>query len=130
MQTPLGWMKRVFLVEDNRDNAELVEDLLCEAYEVTWFEDGPKLLSSLEQSATDPPGIFLLDIGLPGMDGVELLGKIKEIDGYQNIPSIALTAHAMIGDEPKFREAGFNGYVSKPITDEETLVNEIERLLV
>ncbi len=41
-------MKRVFLVEDNRDNADLVEDFLCEAYEVSWFEDGPKLLSSLD----------------------------------------------------------------------------------
>ena len=101
-------MKRVFLVEDNRDNADLVEDFLCEAYEVSWFDDGPKLLSLLDQSAIEPPGIFLLDIGLPGMDGVELLAKIKEIDGYQNIPSIALTAHAMVGDEPKFREAGFS----------------------
>ncbi len=122
-------MKKVYLVEDNRDNADLTHDYLSDSYAVTSFEDGPTLLSYLEQRDITLPDIFLLDISLPGMDGVELLRTIRETDRFEKIPSIAVTAHALVGDELRFLEAGFNGYVSKPIVDIELLLAEIERLL-
>jgi CheY-like chemotaxis protein len=74
------------------------------------------------------PDIFILDIGLPGMDGITLLGKIRLLSTISKIPAIAFTAHAMSTDRQRFLDAGFNGYISKPIIDEGDLVVEIERL--
>ena len=128
-QVLLRFNEKVFLVEDNRDNADLIDDFLSDSYAVTSFEDRPTLLSYLEQRNITLPDIFLLDISLPGMDGVELLRTIRESDRFEKIPSIAVTAHALVGDELRFVEAGFDGYVSKPIADEELLRDEIERLL-
>ena len=64
------------------------------------------------------------------MDGIELLKTIRETDRFEKIPSIAVTAHALVGDELRFLEAGFNGYVSKPIVNKELLLAEIERLAI
>jgi len=69
-----------------------------------------------------------MDIQLPGMDGLTVTGIIKKKPGLENIPIIALTAHAMRGDEEKAREAGCDGYISKPI-DTRAITQTIESFL-
>ncbi len=121
-------MKTVFLVEDNHDNADLIEDLLCEDYTVEWFSAPDRLLEYVAGTDVRVPDVFLLDINLPGMDGIELLRRLRDNETVAKVPAIALTAHAMSTDRDRFFDAGFNGYVTKPIIDEEALVEEIERL--
>ena len=72
---------------------------------------------------------MLLDISLPEMDGAEVLRRIRADAQLRALPVIALTAHAMSGDREKFLGAGFNGYVTKPIVDENVLLDAIQRLL-
>jgi two-component system, cell cycle response regulator DivK len=73
--------------------------------------------------------LVLLDISLPGMDGTEVLRRMREDAGLRTLPVIALTAHAMAGDRERFIEAGFDDYVTKPILDEAILIGAIEKLL-
>lgn len=119
-------MKRILLVEDNPDNRDLVDAFVGHLYEIEFVEDGRSALSSLEQSV---PDLFLFDISLPEMDGVELLRKVREIPECAGIPAIAMTSHAMKGDKERFIAAGFDGYVSKPVADEEVLIQAIEALI-
>ena len=121
-------MIRVYLVEDNPDNADLIMDFLIEDYEIKWFKSGSPLLDFLEKPDINPPDIFLLDIGLPVMNGEEILKKLRNNEIYKNVPAIALTAHAMKGDKQHFLDVGFDGYVSKPMIDETELIDEIGRL--
>ena len=119
---------KVYLVEDNPDNADLVVDMLSGDFDVTHFVSALDLLDFLEKSESVAPAVFILDISLPGMDGVDLLKALKEDEEYNRIPSLALTAHAMKDDKRKFLDAGFDAYVSKPIVDEEALISEVKRL--
>jgi len=118
--------KILFLVEDNRDNADLIRDLIGDDYHLICFEDAPSALASLAQNKTQIPDLLLLDISLPGMDGTSLLREIRSQDGLKQIPALALTAHAMKSDKENLIAAGFNAYVSKPITDEQLLIDAIE----
>jgi len=61
------------------------------------------------------PGLILLDIQMPGMDGYDVLAKLKSMQSLHDIPVVALTAHAMSGDKEKILERGFSGYIAKPI---------------
>ncbi len=122
-------MSDIFLVEDNPDNADLVVDLLAGTYEVTRFVSANDLLSFLDKSDCSLPALFILDISLPGMDGVDLLKVLKERDECMKIPALALTAHAMKGDQSRLLAAGFDAYMSKPIVDGEALTGEISRLI-
>jgi len=122
-------MKNIILVEDNPDNADLVMDMLEDLYDITLYGNGPDLLAALEEADSKAPDLFLLDIGLPGIDGVDLMKKLKTMASVQNIPALALTAHAMKDDEPRLLEAGFSGYVSKPIIDETAFTDKIEKLI-
>ena len=122
-------MKRIFLVEDNPDNAELIVDLLSDQYKLSHYVTGPELLEYLEKPDSLAPDMFILDISLPGMDGVTLLKKLRNNNFYKNVPMLALTAHAMKDDKARLLESGFDGYMSKPVVDEDDLINEIERLL-
>ncbi len=117
------------MVEDNPDNAELVVDMLCDQYDIEKFSSAVELLTTLYKPETEKPDIFILDISLPGMDGVTLMKKIKEEEGYQDVPMLALTAHAMKDDERRFIDSGFDGYVSKPIVDEDVLKNQLLRII-
>lgn len=106
-------MASILVVEDNQMNMELVVFLLeSNGMKVTQAFDGPEALELLKNNLFD---LILLDIQLPGMDGLEVLKNIKEKPALQNIPVVALTAHAMQGDEKRFIEAGCVGYISKPI---------------
>ena len=123
------FMKKVILVEDNPDNAELVVDMLSDLYDIERYSSAVELLTILYKPETEKPDIFILDISLPGMDGVTLMRKIKEEAAYQDVPMLALTAHAMKDDKRRFIDSGFDGYVSKPIVDEELLTSEIIRVI-
>lgn len=106
-------MTSILVVEDNPMNMELVVYLLkANGMEVTQAFDGLEALEILGKSNFD---LILLDIQLPGMDGMEVLKSIKENPALQHIPVVALTAHAMQGDEQKFIDVGCIGYISKPI---------------
>ncbi len=75
------------------------------------------------------PDLVLLDVSLPGMDGTEVLRQIRADPQLRHLPVIALTAHAMAGDREKYLGAGFSEYVTKPIVDENLLLEAISRLL-
>ncbi len=119
-------MKRIALVEDNADNRLLVEAILEGIYHVAEYESGPDALAALH---ADRPDLVLLDISLPGMDGVEVLRQIRGSAALAGLPVVALTAHAMAGDRQKYLALGFDDYVTKPIVDEEVLVAAIARLI-
>ena len=119
-------MATIAIVEDNADNRLLLQAILGDQYDLVEYENGAAALSGLAQSPAD---LVLLDISLPGMDGNEVLKRIRQGDALRALPVIALTAHAMAGDRERFLAAGFNDYVTKPILDETLLTGAIERLL-
>jgi CheY-like chemotaxis protein len=119
-------MKKIAVVEDNPDNRLLVRVILEPAYEVTEFETGSAALEGLH---TDKPDLVLLDVSLPEMDGTEVLRRIRADAALRDLPVIALTAHAMSGDREKYLAAGFNDYVTKPIVDENVLLDAIKAKL-
>lgn len=116
----------VAVVEDNADNRLLLQALLGDRYHLLEYENGVDALAGF---ASARPDLVLLDISLPGMDGTEILQRIRADDGLRTLPVIALTAHAMAGDREKFLAAGFDDYVTKPIVDETKLFTAIDRLL-
>ncbi|HOW15199.1 response regulator [Methanosarcina sp.] len=106
-------MKNILVVEDNPLIMELVKTLLISfGYEPVEASDGA---IALELSKKNHFNLILLDIQLPGIDGIEVLKILKEDPARREIPVIALTAHAMRGDEEKFLKAGCSAYISKPI---------------
>lgn len=119
-------LPRVAVVEDNPDNRLLLQALLAGRYQVDEYESGPAALAGI---TARPPGVVLLDISLPGMDGAEVLRRLRSDDALRPIPVVALTAHAMTGDRERFLGMGFDGYVAKPIIDETLLYDAIERLI-
>lgn len=103
----------VLIVDDNRINLELAQAILENAgYDVRIAADADEALAAI---ATERPGLILMDIQLPGVDGLALTRRLKADPATQSIPVIALTAYAMKGDAEKAREAGCDGYVSKPV---------------
>ena len=119
-------MKKIAVVEDNPDNRLLVQVILEPFYEVVEYETGFAALAGLPKDKAD---LVLLDISLPEMDGSEVLRRMRADAQLRALPVIALTAHAMSGDREKFIRAGFNDYVTKPIVDENILLDAIKRLL-
>lgn len=119
-------MKRIAVVEDNADNRLLVQAILEDLYRVDEYESGPEALAAFQRLR---PDVVLLDISLPGMDGLEVLQAIRGDESLSALPVIALTAHAMSGDRQKYLDAGFDDYVTKPIVDENVLIEAIGRLV-
>ncbi len=117
-------MTRIAIVEDNPDNRLLALALLEERYTCDEYETG---LDALEGMSASPPDLVLLDISLPGIDGMETLRRMRANVLLAGLPVIALTAHAMTGDRERFLAAGFDDYVTKPILDETLLHAAIER---
>ena len=119
-------MARLAVVEDNADNRLLLQAILGDEYELVEYENGIDALKGITGSR---PDLVLLDISLPGMDGNEILQRIRADVTLRQLPVIALTAHAMAGDREKFLAAGFDDYITKPIVDETILSSSIKRLL-
>jgi two-component system cell cycle response regulator DivK len=119
-------MPTLAVVEDNADNRLLLQALLSDEFELVEYENGTDALSGI---SSNRPDLVLLDISLPGMDGNEILQRIRKDVTLRDLPVIALTAHAMAGDREKFLAAGFDDYITKPIVDESKLFSAIKRLL-
>jgi len=117
-------VKTVAVVEDNADNRLLLQAILDGLYDVVEYENGVDALAGL---AAALPDLVLLDISLPGMDGNEILARIRADEGLRRLPVIALTAHAMAGDREKYLAAGFDDYITKPIVDETLLLAAMEK---
>ena len=117
---------KIAVVEDNPDNRLLVSALLEGQYDIVEYETGKEAVAGIEAEA---PDLVLLDISLPEMDGTEVLEWIRGPAGLTDLPVIALTAHAMSGDREKYLSMGFDEYVTKPIVDEDVLMEAIERCL-
>jgi CheY-like chemotaxis protein len=116
----------VLVVDDNPTNLKLASDVLeSEGYHILKAMDAEKALVIIESSA---PDLILMDISLPGMDGLTLTRKLKDDDKTKHIVIVALTASAMKGDEPKARIAGCDGYITKPI-DTRKLPRQVAELL-
>jgi CheY-like chemotaxis protein len=102
----------LLIVEDSPDNMKLFRTLLTlKGHVVVGIPGGEELFSTL---AAGRPDLVLMDIQMPGKDGFALLAEIRESE-YRDLRVIALTAHAMAGDQEKAMAAGFDGYITKPI---------------
>lgn len=116
----------ILAVDDNPTNLKLVSEVLA--------HDGYRILKAVDaEDALDiiratPPELVLMDIGLPGMDGLSLTRLLKASPATRNIVIVALTSFAMKGDESLAREAGCDGYITKPI-DTRTLSGLIASFL-
>jgi CheY-like chemotaxis protein len=103
----------ILVIDDNPANLELARYLLGVAgYVVETASDAEQAQQLLKQAT---PDLILMDITLPGMDGLTLTRKLKADERLKNIPVAAFTASAMVGDEQKALQAGCAGYVTKPI---------------
>ncbi len=116
----------VLIVEDNPDNMALMEYLLrAEGYDPLLARSGEEGLAVARRAA---PSLVLLDIQLPGIDGVETLRLMREVAELSETPVAAVTSFAMVGDRERLLAAGFDAYLSKPI-DPETFVGDVEGLI-
>jgi two-component system cell cycle response regulator DivK len=112
-------MARILIVEDNAANMRLVVFLLETAgHEVLSATDAE---SGLAMARSEQPNLILMDLQLPGMDGLEATRVLKREAATRAIPVVALTALAMKGDEDRIRAAGCDGYVAKPMDYQEFL---------
>jgi two-component system cell cycle response regulator DivK len=118
-------MKKILIVEDVELNLDLLVQLLEDRYELITAEDGQQGVALAER---ERPDLILMDMSLPVMDGWEATQRIKADGNLRHIPIIALTAHAMSGDEEKARAAGCDDYVAKPL-DDELLFEKLDRFL-
>lgn len=119
----------IHLVEDNQDNSDLFCELLTEKFNIECFRSATDLLSHLAKGSEHVPALFVLDISLPGMDGVSLMKLLRSDFHYKGIPILALTAHAMADDKRRLIQAGFDWYLSKPILCEQELFYVIDGLM-
>jgi CheY-like chemotaxis protein len=119
-------MIKVLMAEDSPVNRELLRELLeSQGCEVDEAWDGEEALQRLAQKR---PDIALLDIGMPKLDGFGVIKKVRQDPQLADLPVLAVTAYAMRGDREKGLDAGFDGYLSKPV-DGRLLFAEMDRLL-
>ena len=109
-------MKKILIIEDVAMNRDLLVQLLEDEYELVEAADGRE---GLELAARERPDLVLLDITLPELDGWEVARRIRADADLAQTPIVACTAHAMSGDEEKAYAAGCNGYLAKPIDEDE-----------
>lgn len=119
-------MSRFLVVEDEPNNMKLIRLVLKkhghETIAATTGEEG------LEKARTEQPEVILMDILLPGIDGIETTRQIRKIESMQNVPIIAITSYALEGDREDIMAAGCNGYFEKPINPL-TIVEDIEKVM-
>jgi two-component system, cell cycle response regulator DivK len=117
--------KKILIVDDTEWNRDLLVQLLEDDYELVQAVDGEQGVKAAER---EKPDLILMDLGMPVMDGWEATRKIKAQSDLKHIPVIAVTSHAMVGDEITAREAGCDDYIAKPV-DENELMEKIKRIL-
>jgi two-component system cell cycle response regulator DivK len=118
--------KTILIVEDNELNMKLFHDLIqAHGYNILQTKDG---MEALKLARQHKPDLILMDIQLPGMDGLEATVMLKQGDATRAIPVIALTALAMKGDEERIRAAGCDGYIAKPMRYEAFLATVAAQL--
>jgi two-component system cell cycle response regulator DivK len=118
-------MKKVLIIEDVEINTDLLIQLLEDDYELVTAADGA---AGIEAAGRTRPDVILMDLSLPVIDGWEATRRLKADPDLRHIPVIALTAHAMRGDEEKALAAGCDDYLTKPI-DEDILVKKLHWIL-
>lgn len=117
---------RILIIDDNATNLKLASDvLLNDGFVVETAQDAEQAQMVLEQRI---PDLILMDIALPGMDGLTLTRRLKADNRFAHLPIVALTASAMRGDREKALAAGCAGYITKPI-DTRTLGPQVSALL-
>jgi two-component system, cell cycle response regulator DivK len=117
---------RILYIEDNYQNRRLVKRLLSKkGYEILEAEEG---LQGIAIAARERPDLILMDINLPGIDGMEATSRLKSSPDLSHIPIIAVTAQAMRGDRERIIAAGCDHYLQKPI-DKDELINTIEQFI-
>lgn len=110
-------MKKVLIIEDNEKNLYLLKFLIEKlGHQVVDAGDGQ---SGVDKAIAEKPDIILMDIQLPVMDGYETTRKIRSIKAFKEIPIIAITSYAMVGDREKTLAAGCTDYIEKPIQPED-----------
>jgi two-component system cell cycle response regulator DivK len=103
----------ILVVDDSEDNRDLTQILLeCEGFEVRTAEDAAQALSVLRKYH---PKLILMDVQLPGMDGLELTRRLRQDPSMQDVSIVALSAYAMAAEKESARAAGCDGYITKPI---------------
>ena len=103
----------ILIVEDNEKNMKLFRDILgATGYRTLEAVSGER---AVELACSHAPDLVLMDIQLPGIDGIEALARLRADDRTARVPVLALTAQAMEGDHERFLAAGFDAYVSKPV---------------
>ncbi len=118
-------MAKILIVEDVEFNRDLLVQLLEDDYDIVTAEDGEQ---GIEMARSERPDLILMDMSLPVIDGWEATRRIKADADIAAIPVLALTAHAMRGDEEKARACGCDDYLTKPI-DEDLLFERIDHHL-
>lgn len=104
---------RILVVEDNEKNRKLLRDLLTyHGYEIVEAENG---LAGVQTAREQRPDLVIMDIQMPVLDGFGALKLLREQEATRAIKVIALTSFAMVGDQERIMQAGFDGYLSKPI---------------
>src|SRR5256885_2184330 len=119
-------MSTILVIEDSSMNMRLFNDLLSAAgYAVLQATNG---MAGLSMAREHRPSLIIMDIQLPDLSGIEVTRRLKQDTDLKGIPIFAVTAFAMKGDEAKIREAGCDGYMSKPI-DIRRFLKSVQQLL-
>ncbi len=116
--------RTVLVVDDNVVNLKLAREILTACgYDVIEAATGAEAISRAQEHH---PGLVLLDMALPDIDGLEVLARLRSLPSTKDLPIVAMTAQAMVGDRERFLAAGCDGYIGKPISVR-TLALEVER---
>ena len=117
--------KKILIVDDTEWNRDLLVQLLEDDYDLAQAVDGAE---AVKKAGQEKPDLILMDLGMPVMDGWEATRRIKANSELKHIAIIAVTSHAMVGDEMTAREAGCDDYIAKPV-DESELMRKIKKFL-
>ena len=120
--------KSILVIDDNELNIKLIKGLFKKKRPEYVILDADTAEDGIKIAIENIPDLILMDIQLPGMNGLDATKKIKRETKTRDIPILALTSHAMDGDEEKAKNSGCCGYITKPINTKEFLIN-IERFL-
>ena len=111
--SPQGEKRRILLAEDNDTNMMVTNDFLeAHGYQVITAVNG---VDAIKAAQSYKPDLILMDIQMPGMNGLEAIKRLRKISGFESVPIIALTALAMPNDRERCIEAGMDEYISKPV---------------